>query len=64
MNCPLCGRFLGKLNENGSFDLAGKTSVQLLIQFPPLEDTSSQIDPTTFKCEKLICRLKRWWKNK
>jgi hypothetical protein len=63
--CPDCGRWLVRIHEDGTHDLAGNSSVSLALNVsePEWRDDGlvSYVDRAS--CLKRLCRLRRWLKG-
>lgn len=59
-HCPYCGRWLTTVHADGTFDLAPKASMGILVQVARDQSWAigtPEIDKAT--CQRLRCRLRR-----
>jgi hypothetical protein len=65
--CPDCGRFLVRVKEDGRFDLAAKSSVEIVWDGRNPAELFSMTEHVAYSsvldahCLRLRCRLRRWW---
>lgn len=64
--CPYCKRRLVKMNEDGTFDLAGGASVRLATSVNPHELPEDGVVEGWFEevaCLARICQMRRSWES-
>jgi hypothetical protein len=57
--CPDCRRCLVHIHD-GRFDLAGKAEVTWLVMEPDWEESEAEAYPDTARCNRVLCRFRRW----